>query len=300
MRLLIVEDEDTEAQYLRTELSKAFPGLEVLTISTESSFRLELPKIAAAPPDVIILDMLLRWSDSSDETAEHDFLRAGLRCQELLASDPRTRSTPIVFYSVVPRADIAGLQLPSNVFYCQKTAEPFDVIRNVRSLLAAQGKRPVTDAVQTPRDGVFISYSHKDKRWLDELLVTLTPYDKGGRLCLWSDRMLKPGEDWRQSITQNLTRAKVAVLLVSRYFLDSKFIQENELPPLLDAAKHHGLRVFWIPVSASGYHKTQIAGYQAASDPTRPLDSLGRADRGRELVRIADLLEEAISNQRSL
>jgi len=37
----------------------------------------------------------------------------------------------------------------------------------------------------TPRDQVFISYSHKDQRWLDDLLIRLKPYLRSGAITPW-------------------------------------------------------------------------------------------------------------------
>lgn len=65
-----------------------------------------------------------------------------------------------------------------------------------------------------------------------------------------------------------------------------RFIAENELPPLLDAAKKKKAKILWVPLSYSSYDETEIREYQAASDPAQPLSSLGEADQDRLLVDI--------------
>jgi len=40
----------------------------------------------------------------------------------------------------------------------------------------------------TKRDKVFISYSHKDQKFVDELLAHLKPLERAGRVSAWSDR----------------------------------------------------------------------------------------------------------------
>lgn len=294
MRIIIVEDDYFESDHLESLFLREFPGVEILKIETESAFQAAYPDFLTRPPDVVILDMLLPFSHNvGSPTDQHpDIYRAGLRCQQVLSGDPRTSNIPMVLYSVLDRADIRDVHLPSNVSYCLKSTDELNIVRHVRSLLAAQRKLP-RKAVSLPvRDCVFVSYSHQDKRWLDEILLTLSPYLDAGEIDLWNDTMLDVGDLWRQKIDENLRRARVAVLLVSRHFLASPFIKDNELPPLLDAAERIGLRIFWIPVSASAYHKTTLNRYQAAASPTKPLDTLNPSERSRCLVKIADLLEK--------
>lgn len=143
------------------------------------------------------------------------------------------------------------------------------------------------------RDKVFISYSRKDSRWLRELRTMLAPLIRNQKLDIWDDTMIKPGQSWRQQITEALASAKVAVLLVTDNFLASDFIAKYELPPLLDAARKDGLTVFWIAVSASlAADETEFGKYHAANDPDRPLDSLPRSARKAELARICRKLKD--------
>lgn len=164
-----------------------------------------------------------------------------------------------------------------------------------RALGIQTDAQPSTNASMASRrrNQVFVSYSHKDKKWLTTLQTFLKPHVREGGLTVWDDTHIKPGAKWKDEIKEALSRAKVAVLLVSSYFLASDFIAKDELPPLLKAAEEEGLTIIWIPVSFSAYKKTAIAQYQAAHDPNKPLDSLKGAQRSKTLVEVCDFIMES-------
>jgi len=80
---------------------------------------------------------------------------------------------------------------------------------------------------------LFISYSHKDASWLENVLPHLGILDAQGLVSAWADTDIKPGDRWQERIDAAIGEAEVAVLLVSVNFLTSKFIMEHELPTLL-------------------------------------------------------------------
>ena len=83
------------------------------------------------------------------------------------------------------------------------------------------------------RDLVFISYSHRDREWLERLLIFLKPYTRIGQIRVWADPHIEIGGIWKRDISVALTRTHIAVLLVSAHFIASDFVYNEELPPLL-------------------------------------------------------------------
>jgi tetratricopeptide (TPR) repeat protein len=141
------------------------------------------------------------------------------------------------------------------------------------------------------RKGVFISYSHKDKKFLGELQRFLKPTLRGGEIQKWDDTDLRPGEDWLGHIRSAMATAKVAILLVSQDYLESDFIHKEELPQLLEAAIRDGLTMFWIALGHSTVHTTPLYRLQAANDPARPLKPLGKTEREQEWLEIVKKIE---------
>lgn len=94
------------------------------------------------------------------------------------------------------------------------------------------------------RPTVFISYSHKDEKEKNELLLQLGVLRGAGLIDLWSDDRVGAGADWEGEIRRAMSSAKVAILLISANFLNSSFILRTEVPALLERRKAEGLTVF--------------------------------------------------------
>lgn len=153
--------------------------------------------------------------------------------------------------------------------------------------------------VPVERTRVFISYSHKDADWLERLQVQLKPLlrqlreerpEVADELLVWEDTRIEPGGEWRQEIDGALATARVAVLLVSKHFLASDFIAENELPPILTAAAKEGQRVLWVLLDACNWEATKIKDFDAAVKPLVRLDSLEVDDQDESLKAFSQLI----------
>lgn len=143
------------------------------------------------------------------------------------------------------------------------------------------------------RKTVFISYAHKDRKWADELVTFLAPWIRDKRIDLWDDSQIQLGDNWQGKIKEAIEEATVAVLLVTKNFLASDFITEYELPSLLERARNGRLRLAWVAVGPSGVEVTKLSEFQAVNDPAHPLDTLGRAQREKAMVDIANRIADA-------
>jgi hypothetical protein len=143
------------------------------------------------------------------------------------------------------------------------------------------------------KNGVFFSYSHRDKKWLDKLQTMMSPLIRNNSVSVWWDGKIKPSQKWREEIDKALSSAGVGVLLVSPNFLASDFISQKELPYLLEAAKGRGVKLIWVLLQHCLYNETPIGDYQAAHDISRPLNALKGDKLDATLVQICRVIQEA-------
>ena len=59
---------------------------------------------------------------------------------------------------------------------------------------------PLANPSRPARDLVFISYSHRDRDWLERLLIFLKPYTRQN-LKIWADPYIQVGDEWRRDIS---------------------------------------------------------------------------------------------------
>lgn len=139
---------------------------------------------------------------------------------------------------------------------------------------------------------VFISYSHRDKKWCDELLTMAAPLIKSG-IPVFSDSDVAAGESWSLEIQKALDDSVVAVLLVSRHFLHSSFIMNVETPYILKASATRGLAILWVPVSHCLFEETPLRDIQAAIPTETPLEDLPDSKRNAALKIICRKIGDA-------
>lgn len=145
------------------------------------------------------------------------------------------------------------------------------------------------------RTQVFVSYSHADSEHLLRLKVHLRPYERSSSIDLWADTKIRTGQQWKREIEAALGRAAVAILLVSADFLASDFVAENELPPLLAAAKNDGVEILPVILKPCAFREAEgISIYQAVNDPNKPLIALSEAERETVWVRLVREVRDSV------
>jgi len=94
------------------------------------------------------------------------------------------------------------------------------------------------------RNRLFISYSHKDTKWLEAITEQLGVLQHEGLVSLYEDSQLGVGEDWHQQLNEQMLSARLGLLLVSATFLTSKFVRAEEIPRLFARHEEGGMKIY--------------------------------------------------------
>ncbi len=159
-----------------------------------------------------------------------------------------------------------------------------------------------------PRRQVFICYSSKDRRLFNEFRTHLAPFEQQDLLLSWSDQEIRASEPWDRRIHQAIDDADAAVMLVSPEMLASKYVVEEEIPRLMEAAEAGRLRLmslflhscnpdvqsFDVLDATTGERGIRITKYQGLNQPSSPVAGRPKAARNRLLSECADELGKAL------
>jgi len=148
MRILVVEDDPLQSDSLLKVLKRSFANVRFDPIlKSEAAFCFAIDQIFSDPPDIILIDVMLRWTEKRGSDApvppalvdEEGYYRAGIRCQRLAAEfEKKTGKTiPIVLLTILDagtlRKDTSAL--PPHVAHVKKEADPIELIAKIRELV---------------------------------------------------------------------------------------------------------------------------------------------------------------------
>jgi hypothetical protein len=117
---------------------------------------------------------------------------------------------------------------------------------------------------------VFLSYSRKDRQWVDILGEFLRKHN----ISFWSDTEINPGENWRDAIKNSLDKSQVSIVLISPEYLASEFVKNFELPLILKKAEKNEIKLLLVNVSPFSKLDDSLDKYQFVNLITEPLSTL--------------------------
>jgi hypothetical protein len=125
---------------------------------------------------------------------------------------------------------------------------------------------------------VFVSYSHKDEAFKDDLIKHLSPLKRLGLVEEWNDRKITAGAEWDKVISENLEKASHILLLVSIDFITSAYCYDVELERALERHAKGEAVVVPIVVRNCLWQHTPFAKLQALPKDAKAISSWGDRD----------------------
>lgn len=114
---------------------------------------------------------------------------------------------------------------------------------------------------------VFISYSHRNTAEKDELVTRLAALMSEGIIEVWDDCELKPGDRWRDAVTNNLADSDMLLYLVSADNLAS----EKRNKELSDAL-HNDIRIIPVILEHCDWLNHELSDFQVLPNFGKPIN----------------------------
>ncbi len=125
---------------------------------------------------------------------------------------------------------------------------------------------------------VFISYSHKDRKFRDELATHLSNLRNQGVISDWYDGDIPPGTEWKPQIMGHLQTAQIILLLISADFMASKFCYSIELKEAIARHDVKQARVIPIVLRPTDWEGAPFAKLQMLPSDARPVSAWSNRD----------------------
>jgi hypothetical protein len=143
---------------------------------------------------------------------------------------------------------------------------------------------------------VFVSYSHADKKYKDELSIFLTSLLRQGKISLWVDNCIEPGQNFERAISDALSAAGVVLLLISPDFIASDYCYERELATALEMHEKGDCIVVPVIIRPCDWHSLSFGRLQALPQDGKPVTTwsdrdVGWHDVARSIRRLIEMRE---------
>jgi tetratricopeptide (TPR) repeat protein len=123
---------------------------------------------------------------------------------------------------------------------------------------------------------VFVSYAREDRKWLDpdnprNLIPFLEDSLRRQNVVFWYDKGLVPGDEFKRLIGMEIDQAQIALLIVSQYFLNSVFIETEEMPRIANRAGLGRMVIVPILVESCDWNEYGFLADRQMVPASRPL-----------------------------
>jgi len=157
-------------------------------------------------------------------------------------------------------------------------------------IISSRGGRGGAIALSAPTRAsalnLFVSYSHADEGVKKQLEKHLHPLERMNLIKKWSDRQIRPGQEWDRVISANLKAANIVVIMVSVDFLNSSYCYDIDMDEALEYHDKRKLVLIPVIVGHCLWNLAPFARIQSLPKDALPICSWPNQDEA--LVNVAD------------
>jgi hypothetical protein len=125
---------------------------------------------------------------------------------------------------------------------------------------------------------VFISYSHKDEGFRNNLEEHLSILKRQDVISVWHDRQILAGDDWKGKIDENLDNADIVLFLISPSFLASDYCYDIEVKKAMENKASGKCQIISIIIRPCDWHSCEFSQFQAVPKDGKPVSKWENKD----------------------
>lgn len=120
---------------------------------------------------------------------------------------------------------------------------------------------------------IFISYSHRDQKWREELDNHLSLLKRQKIVTTWHDRRIIPGDEFKGVIDKNINDSDIILLLISPYFIASEYCFDVEMKRSIERHQNKEARVIPIILEHCDWTSAPFGKLLALPTDGKPISS---------------------------
>ena len=118
---------------------------------------------------------------------------------------------------------------------------------------------------------VFISYSHKDECFRNDLEDHLSMLRRKDIISVWHDRKILPGDEWKGKINEHLDNADIVLFLISPSFLASDYCYDIEVKQAMENKVADKCQIISIIIRPCDWQDCDFSQFQTVPKDGKPI-----------------------------
>jgi len=143
------------------------------------------------------------------------------------------------------------------------------------------------------RKNIFISYSHDDKAYLNELIQELEVL-KYNNIHYWYDKNIPTGTNWEQKIHDEIEKADMAICLISKNFLKADYIRDVEILAILNKSHENFIIIPILFEDCTWELLTWLKKLQIFPGESKTMKDFSENERNNQFKKIVIRIAEAL------